>query len=218
MRSTLADLVVDAGLLDETTLRHARQHARRSGVALCRALVEQRYVADERLAQELARRLSLPRVDLRRERADDEALREVPFVLAESHCLVPLSVERQGERRQLRVAMADPLDLDAVEELELTTGCELVLLVGTVSELTEASTRAYRGIITKTIPRRLAFGADLDLGTQPAARAGIEELAGRFEALVDALVEKGAIDRETFEGHCRRVLGAREVDHEKQKR
>ena len=210
MRLTLADLVLEAGLLDEPTLRQARRHARRGGMALCRALVEQRYLAGEALADLLVRRTQVPRLDphdLALDQLDEDVLRQVPFALAEAHCLLPLGFERSepAHRRIMRVAMADPLDLDAVEEIELSTGCDLVAAVGTVSEIADAAARAYRGIITKMIPRR-PFGAGLEteLRTQPIIKLddpsdagsleGLTAVTARLDALIEALTERGILD------------------------
>jgi|GEM_PF-3420834 len=205
MRLTLADLVIEAQLLDEPTLRQARRHARRGGMGLCRALVEQRYLAGEALADLLVRRTGLPRLaphDLGE--LDEDVLREVPFALAEAHCLLPLGFDRvePAARRVMRVAMADPLDLDAVEEIELSTGCDLSAFIATVSEISDAAARAYRGIITKMIPRRpFGVGLETEMRTQPMikvekdedALAAVEALTAKVDALIDVLAERGVL-------------------------
>ena len=119
MRRSLEDLLLEEGLLDEPSLRQARRQARRAGVSLARALVEERLLTDGALAEMLVRRLHLPRVDLEHEPVDDDAIREVPYDLASARRLLPLTVERAPTRRVIRVAMADPLDLEAVDEIEL---------------------------------------------------------------------------------------------------
>ncbi len=178
-------------------------------MALCRALVEQRYLAGEALANLLVRHTEVLRLDpleLAADQLDEDVLREVPFALAEAHCLLPLGFDRTlaPNRRIMRVAMADPLDLDAVEEIDLSTGCDLVARVSTVSEIADAAARAYRGIITKMIPRR-PFGAGLEseLRTQPVIKleepsdtvAAVEALSARMDALIDVLAERGVLDR-----------------------
>ncbi|HEY7957547.1 MAG TPA: hypothetical protein VII38_19705 [Polyangia bacterium] len=215
MRRSLEDLLLEEGLLDEPSLRQARRQARRAGVSLARALVEERLLTDEALAEMLVRRLHLPRVDLEHEPVDDDAIREVPYDLASARRLLPLTVERAPTRRVIRVAMADPLDLDAVDEIELSTGCDLMPLVARVSELEDAVHRHYRGVITKMIPRRPPFGAGAETGT-PAARAEPttqphhsvtdEADAGvKLQALIELLVDRGLIDRGAFEEIVRRL-------------
>jgi hypothetical protein len=220
-RRTLEDLLLEEGLLDETGLRQARRQARRAGVSLARAVVDLRLLTDGALADMLVRRLHVPRVDLAHESVDQDAVREVPYEVADARRLLPLTVDRASKRRVIRVAMADPLDIDAVEEIEMSTGCDLVPSVAPVGDLEAAIGRHYRGVITKMIPRqRTPFGERLpDQGTpvarpiepttQPNRILGDEaDTRAHLTALVDLLVEKGVIERAAFDEALRRVLKA----------
>jgi hypothetical protein len=220
VRRTIEDVLVEAGLIDEQRLRHVRRYARHNGVCLAYAVVQIGGIDEEILAATLAARLRLPRVDLGRETVDEDALREVSHDVADARRLIPLAIDNSGQRRTIRVAMADPLDFDATEEIEMSTGCTVEPLVGRVGEIGEAVTRYYRRVITKMIPRRPVFGAAIPTGT-PAARpadpttqphhvVGDEappEVALR--ALVDLLVERGVLDRETWQETLRRALKER---------
>jgi len=220
VRRTIEDVLVEAGLIDEARLRHVRRYARHNGVGLARAAVEIGGISDELLASTLASRLRVPRVELSRESVDEDALREVPHDLAEARRLLPLSIDNSGARRVIRVAMADPLDFDATEEIEMSTGCSVEPLVARVGELGDAVKRYYRGVITKMIPRRPVFGSALPTGTpaakppdpttQPHHNVADEappELALR--ALVDLLVERGVIDRDTWQDVVRKLVKER---------
>jgi hypothetical protein len=218
VRRRLDDLLLEEGMLDEAALKQARRHARRSGVVLVRAVVEERLLTDGALAEMLVRRLHLPRVDLAHEPVDDDAIREVPHDFADSHRLLPLTIDRQSKRRVVRVAMADPLDLDAVEEIELSTGCDVEPLIAPVNELADAIQRYYRGVITKMIPRRPLFGQasgprhtpavpHLEPSTQPTHQLADEaQVQVQLEALIDLLVQRGVIDRAAWEATVRQLL------------
>lgn len=220
MRRTIEDVLVEAGLIDEGRLRHVRRYARHNAVCLARAAVEMGGISEELLASTLATRLRVPRVDLLREAVDEDVLREVPHDLADGRRLIPLSIDSSGARRVIRVAMADPLDFDATEEIEMSTGCAVEPLVGRVGEIGDAVKRYYRGVITKMIPRRPVFGGALPTGTpavkppdpttQPHHNVADEappELALR--ALVDLLVERGVLDRETWQEALRKLVKER---------
>ena len=220
MRRTIEDVLVEAGLIDEARLRHVRHYARHNGVCLARAAVEIGGVAEETLAATLAVRLRLGRVDLAHEVVDDDAVREVPHDLAEARRLIPLTIDGTGPRRVIRVAMADPLDFDATEEIEMSTGCTVEPLVARVGEVGDAVSRYYRGVITKMIPRRPLFGSAAPAGTpvakmndpttQPHHNVADEappQVALR--ALVDLLVERGLLDRESWQEALRRLVKER---------
>jgi hypothetical protein len=218
MRRTIEDVLVEAGLIDEARLRHVRRYARHNGVCLACAAVQIGGITEEALASTLAQALHLSRVDLKAETIDDDAVREVPHDLAEARRLLPLGIDRAA--RVIRVAMADPLDFDATEEIEMSTGCTVEAVVGRVGEIGDAVSRYYRGVITKMIPRRPVFGAAAATGT-PAAKAADPttqphhnvadeappELALR--ALVDLLVDKGVLDREVWLEALRRLIKER---------
>jgi hypothetical protein len=218
VRRTIEDVLVEAGLIDEARLRHVRRYARHNGVCLACAAVQIGGITEEVLASTLAKTLRLPRVDLKAETVDDDAVREVPHDLAEGRRLLPLGIDRAA--RVIRVAMADPLDFDATEEIEMSTGCTVDALVGRVGEIGDAVSRYYRGVITKMIPRRPVFGAAAATGTpaakpadpttQPHHNVADEappELALR--ALVDLLVDKGVLDREVWLEALRRLVKER---------
>jgi hypothetical protein len=218
-RRTLEDLLLEEGLLDEAGLRQARRHARRAGVSLARAVVEQRLLTEGALAEMLVRRLHVPRVDLAAEPVDQDAVREVPFAFADAHRLLPLSIDRTAKRRVIRVAMADPLDLDAVEEIEMSTGCDVVAHVAPVGELAEAIQRCYRGVITRAIPRnRTPYGEmeekppsapkpKIEPTTQPTHLVSDEaDAVIRVRALVELLVERGVIERDQYDEAVRRLM------------
>jgi type IV pilus assembly protein PilB len=202
-RRTLEDLLLEEGLLDDVSLRHARRHARKNGISLARAIVEEG-LSDEALAEAVARRLRLPRVDLSRESVDDDALREVPFDLADARRLLPLAIDRAGRRRVIKVAMADPLDIDAVEEIEMSTGCQLDAVVARANQLAEATQKHYRGIITKMIPRKFPENAPTTQPTHKIADEAALEL--KLQALIDQLAERGHIDRDALSEAVRKLV------------
>jgi hypothetical protein len=213
VRRSLEDLLLEEGLLDEQALRQVRRVARHAGVSLARAIVDDGRITDEALAELVARKLGLARVDLEHEPVDDDVIREVPFNLADARRLLPLSIDRASTRRTIRVAMADPLDLDATEEIEMSTGCYVEPLVARAGQLAEAVRRYYRGVITKMIPRKRAFGVgDAARGpsTKPTHQIADEAPADvKLQALHELLVERGLIDRDAFLERVRKLLRSR---------
>jgi len=220
VRRTIEDVLVEAGLIDEARLRHVRRYARHNGVCLARAAVENGGISEELLASTLATQLRVPRVDLLRDTVDEDALREVPHDLAEGRRLIPLSIDSAGARRVIRVAMADPLDFDATEEIEMSTGCAVEPLVGRVGEIGDAVSRYYRGVITKMIPRRPVFGSALPTGTPAAKKAdpttqphhNVADEAPpdvALRALVDLLVERGVLERDAWQDAVRKLVKER---------
>ena len=216
MKKGLVDLVREERLLEEDALQATLQKAARRGVPLALALVEDAGVTEARLLEVLERRLRLQRVDVETAFVDLDAVRELQYELAATHLALPLSIERRGGKPVLRVALADPLDSAALDEIATSSGCRVEPVLAAPTALAAAITRAYRGMVTQMIPRRRggAPEAPMEAGTtQPQVR--IEDAAPvevRLRALLGLLVEKGVLAEEEYVEAVRRQL--RGVDEE----
>ncbi len=146
----LASALVSAGALDRATAELARAESDRDGVALVVTLVDRHRIPEEAILAVLDEETA--RVALADLEIDTDAVREVPLDLAERRRLVPVQLEL-GERRILRVAMADPLDHRAVAEIEAQSGALVEPLLASSSEIEAAIERAYRGLVTKVMHR-----------------------------------------------------------------
>jgi hypothetical protein len=215
---TLADLLCESGVTDETEIRSAARRARQEGTSFVRALLAEGRLGEDELIETLARRLRVPRVDPETAFVEPDAVREVGYDLAVARCLLPLALERQAGRRVLRVAMADPLDRETIAELESSTGCRVEVELAAPSALEPAIERAYRGMVTKMIPRRGVRepgpATDLpEVATEPSYR--IEDNAPldvRLRALVTLLIDKGLLTEPEYRAAVRRLLDAESQD------
>jgi hypothetical protein len=219
-RRSLRDLLVEDGLLDAATIEAGERAARRLGLSLAAALLEERLIEAAELLDLLRRRLTLAEVDLDRLVVEPEAIREVPLTLAETHCLLPLALERQGGRAVIRVAFADPLDATACEEIEFATGCRVEPVVALATDIAAAVKRHYRGVVTKLI--RDVPAARQALGEAAEARAPaqytepghhLEDEATpeqRIRAVVNALVRRGLLTEDDYLDELREILKHRD--------
>ena len=71
----------------------------------------------------LCRQLHMDVYDPSQTIVDLDAVREVPFEEADRYRLLPIQTLQHDGERVLRVAMADPLDTQAIEDIEFSTGC-----------------------------------------------------------------------------------------------
>ncbi len=117
-RKKLGEMLIEAGVIDETALRSALADQRRWGRTLGRTLVELRLVDEDMLVQVLAKQLNLDRVDLDQQRAiPPEVLAMVPVDLVRSAQVVPF----RTVMKFLDVAMGDPTNVGILDELRIRT-------------------------------------------------------------------------------------------------
>jgi hypothetical protein len=216
--ASLEGLLVEEGLVSDSAVRQARRVALRRRVTLLEVLVDENTVEEEQVAGALCRRLGLPRLRLGSVRLDEEALREVPHDLASAHLLVPTHLDVGAERRTIQLAMANPLDAGAIEDVAHASGSQLELGVSTLGEIREAIQRCYRGLITKMIPRLHGPGGEPTVPspgeptTAPHLQLPDERTPEvRLRALVDLLVEKGLFTQAELEDRVRRLVRGEDV-------
>ena len=117
MRKKLGEMLLEAGVIDESQLRSALADQRRWGRSLGRTLVEMRMIAEDALVRVLAKQLGVQSVDLDEHTVEPRVLALVPSDLARSARVIPFS--QTG--RFLDVAMADPTNLGVIDELRIRT-------------------------------------------------------------------------------------------------
>lgn len=116
-RKKLGEMLIEAGVLDENSLRIALADQRRWGRTLGRTLVELRLVPEETLLHVLARQLGLENVDLDQIDVPQAIIDLVPAELARQHNLIPFG----QPMKFLDVAMIDPTNLGVIDELRIRT-------------------------------------------------------------------------------------------------
>jgi type IV pilus assembly protein PilB len=99
------------------------------------------YATEEAVAQALTAQYGFPFLPLKNYSIEEELIRLIPENVARQYCLVP--VDKIGDT--LTVAMADPLNGDAVEDIEMLSKCSVQVFVATISDVAEAIQRHYMG-------------------------------------------------------------------------
>ena len=117
----LGDLFVKEGLITEAQLREGLAEAKTSGFRIGYALVHLGFVAEEELTRMLAKQYRVPAVDLDKVTVDPKILRLIPPEVAQKHLVLPL--RRVG--RMLTVAMTNPTDFSAIDDLKFITKLEI---------------------------------------------------------------------------------------------
>src|SRR5580693_2926790 len=114
----LGELLVREKLISLTQLRHAQEEQQKSGQNLGYTLAKLGYVRDDEITSFLSQQYRVPTVNLDEYEVDADILKLVPKEPCERHKVVPIS--RTGNA--LIVAMADPTNLNAIDDLKFLTG------------------------------------------------------------------------------------------------
>jgi type IV pilus assembly protein PilB len=138
-RKLLGQTLVEQGLINREQLAEALAASRASNSRLGTFLVERGWVTEPEIAQVVATQLNLPYVDLRQAKFHPDAVKVVPEQAARRLLAVPMGFD-EGV---LTVAVADPRNVVAQNELSFLTNAKLGLVVMTESDIHKAIERVY---------------------------------------------------------------------------
>ena len=133
-RAPLEDILVKRGLLSREQLDSLLGQANGTAGILRTLLLEQGLVTEEALAEALAEQYGLAYDPLKDFRIDPEFFKTIPVELMHRYPFVPID-EQDGE---LTIAVGDPQNLRALDELELQIGREFRMVVSTSAAILEA--------------------------------------------------------------------------------
>jgi len=136
----LGQMLIEAGLITPEVLDRAIVEQKKSGQFLGAFLVSQKLVTEKQLLEVLQSQLGLPVVDLATIAVDEAAVGRVKEEMAKRHCALPLEIEG---RSTLVVAMSDPLNVAALEDLRFHSGLFIRPMLASGSAIMEAIERFY---------------------------------------------------------------------------
>src|SRR3989475_222891 len=158
MSSRLGDLLQRRGDLNAEQLARALDQQREHGGALSTHLVRLGFITEETLLSYLQREYRLPVVDLGSLEVPREVLNVVPQALVMKHHLIPTNLVRST----LTLAMADPSNLMAINEVKFLTGYDVKVAVAAPAALQ----------LKNAITSRIKVMANLDIAERRLPQDG----------------------------------------------
>ena len=140
-RKKIGDLLKEAGIITEVQILEALDQKRKNQ-KLGDALVEQGYITEKQLLSVLEIQLNLESISLYQYPIDDRLVDLLPKNRARKNLALPIKLEGS----KLTVAMNDPLDFYAIQEIESTTGYTLVPAIATKDDILQTINRLYDGV------------------------------------------------------------------------
>lgn len=138
-RKKIGEVVIAAGLVTLEQLENALSLQKSKKKKLGKVLIELGYVTEKQIAEVLSEQLVLPLVDWGNKIVDKELLKLIPKEVVESRLLFPIERTEKG----LVIAMADPLDWEAIDNIRFMTGYRISVAVATESSISNAIENNY---------------------------------------------------------------------------
>ncbi|MBF0542951.1 MAG: type IV-A pilus assembly ATPase PilB [Candidatus Riflebacteria bacterium] len=138
----LGDALIAEGLINEEQLQQALALQKKGGKRLGAVLVEMHLVTEHDIVQILSKQLKIPFIDLSNYLIDPVIAKLVPEHIAKRHMLIPIN--KVGNK--LTVAMVDPLNIIAIDDIQLMSGLMVKPVVATQSDINKALQDAYGAV------------------------------------------------------------------------
>lgn len=136
----LGELLIERGVLTHEQLNIAINFQQQKGGLIGEVLVELKFASEENIAQALTCQYGFPYLPLSNYEVDQEVIKSVPENVCRQFCLVP--IDKIG--KSLTLAMANPLNVQAIEDVELITGCAVQTFVSTSSDIRNCINKYYK--------------------------------------------------------------------------
>ncbi|WP_308637909.1 GspE/PulE family protein [Paenibacillus silvisoli] len=138
-KKRLGDLLIESNVISEEQLQQALKEQSKTKQKLGDLLITQGYITEQQLFEVLEVQLGIPHVSLFKYQIEPSITQIIPESLARRYQAIPL----HKEGGKLLVAMADPLDYFAIEELRMSTGFRIEPAISSRDELQRAIARHY---------------------------------------------------------------------------
>ncbi|QQR81221.1 MAG: type II/IV secretion system protein [Deltaproteobacteria bacterium] len=177
LNSDLADKLVTKGLLTKDQLAVARVSQQNLGEELGLILLKKGFLSEPLLLEFMGEELSVPYVSLSQVKIQSQLTQKIPMHVARRYHLMPLYME--GEK--VVIAMTDPFDRFAMEDLKQSIGAEIKPVLSSMQEIDQCIAEAYG----QSASKRAADSADVamqlelvNLGGEDAGESGnLEKIA-----------------------------------------
>ena len=135
----LGEILIERGIINRAQLEEALKVQKEKSLLFGEALVELKFTTEEQIVQALTAQYGFPYLPLSNYEIAPDVLSSVPVNVCKKYCLVP--IDRIG--KSLTLAMANPLNLSALEDVELITSCTVQAFVSTSTDIKAAIKRYY---------------------------------------------------------------------------
>src|SRR5438093_507672 len=213
---SLGQILLDEKMVSREQLDRAIQMQHRSGGHLGRILVEQGSLSEQQLAKVLSLQWGMPYVELSSLEIDSDVVKVVPQQLAHRHKV--LAIEKT--RKKLKLAIADPLNVVAFDDVRLVTGLEIEPVVAAEQDIMTAIGKHYAGGVNLEEAMRQAVTEDVEIPEEKGEEFSLEKLRTLTEEapvvrLVNVIISQSISDGASdihIETHRRSVQVRYRVD------
>ena len=185
----LGEILIDSGAINQKQLEHALNEQKSSGKRLGETLVTLGYLTEKQILSTLEQQLGIKYVNLSEEKIEREAIAAVPLFLAERYNVVPV----RKEDTRLYLAMSDPTNFYAIDDVRMVSGLEVWPLLAEAKDITLAINNNYgvQGRVESAVSK---------LKEDDAGKTSVQDVEDKIDnapiiSIVNSLIQQAVRDR-----------------------
>ncbi|MCM1244334.1 MAG: Flp pilus assembly complex ATPase component TadA, partial [Roseburia sp.] len=141
-RKKIGDMLVDANVITNEQLMEALAKQKELGKKLGEVLIELKFTDETEIAEAMGQQMKIPVAKIREAKIAPEVIELLPENVVRKHNVIPFELD-ENNPNILRVAMADPLDIIAVDDVSIITNMQIEIMVATPSDVAYAIEKYY---------------------------------------------------------------------------
>jgi type IV pilus assembly protein PilB len=161
LKERLTEILINNRLITQEQLDQALAAQKEKGGRLSDIIVDLKFVKEPELISTLSEGLGLPLMDLKRLKIDYEVVKTIPVEIARHYQIVPIS--KMGDT--ITLAMADPLNIFAIDHVEALTGYKINPIISSGNDIVQTIELAYpdatKGIIDDLVKEMSSSSIEL---------------------------------------------------------
>jgi len=141
LKENLIEILLQNKLVTRQQLDHALDTQKQQGISLRKVLIQEKLISEDQLLSLLSNRLYIPTLHLTKYKFDPAIVKLIPEHTSRQYKVIAFS----RIANTLTVAMADPLNIFAVDDLKVITGCDIDIVLSPEDEIDKAIEVQYGG-------------------------------------------------------------------------
>jgi type IV pilus assembly protein PilB len=191
----LGDLLVENGSITKEQLERALEKQKKTGLKLGETLVDEGVITEEQIAEALSNQLNLEIIDLQNIAIDKNVAELVPVNILKKYTMMPFAFS-ETNKNVLRVAMGNPLDTYAREDISIITNYQVEPVIATTRSIMLAIDKYHGHIEMKNALNQYAKEKKLDIESeeQEDVEVNSSPIVKLVKEMIDQAVRQRASD------------------------
>jgi type IV pilus assembly protein PilB len=190
-KKRLGDILISAGIINDEQLSQALKRQREKGQKLGETLIDLGFTNEMEIANALHSQLNCDLIILSERRIEQDILKLVGEEILRKHLVMPFEF-KPGHANILRVAMANPLDIMAIDDIAIVTNFHIEPAVSTTHDIAAAIDKYYGNIEALKVAERYTQERDNLLKVDQAQEISTEDIDNApIVILVRSIIEQG---------------------------